>query len=31
LGEKATEETELEWPSSVCKAALQSACTFGFL
>ena len=30
-GEKATDVTLLEWPSSVCSAAFQFACTFGFV
>ena len=30
-GEKATEVTQFEWPSSVCRAALHSACNFVFL
>jgi hypothetical protein len=29
-GEKATDVTESVWPSSVCSAAFQCACTFGF-
>jgi hypothetical protein len=30
-GEKATEVTQSEWPSSVCSAAFQFARTFGFV
>jgi hypothetical protein len=30
-GEKVTELTESEWPSSVCSAVFQSTCIFGFL
>jgi hypothetical protein len=31
FGEKATDRTEAEWPSSVKSALLQSSCPFGFL